>query len=44
VLFFHEHLTINMIIGGLIILCTSFFISGELRGPKIKEVIQEDVT
>ncbi|HUD19508.1 MAG TPA: DMT family transporter [Patescibacteria group bacterium] len=41
---FHEHLYINMIIGGLIILCTSFYISRELSGPKIKDVVQEAIT
>jgi drug/metabolite transporter (DMT)-like permease len=32
--FFHEHLTINMIIGGLLILCTSIFISLEMNRKK----------
>jgi drug/metabolite transporter (DMT)-like permease len=39
VVLFGEHLTNNMIIGGLIILLTSFFISSELRSPKVKSVV-----
>ncbi len=37
VVIFHEQLTVNMIIGGIIILLTSFFISSELRDPAVNE-------
>lgn len=44
VVLFHEHVTANMIIGGLIILATSFFISVELRSKTVKQAVVESNT